>query len=111
MARAAGWRLNPDQHRGVLDFQPRHRGNLARSVYITLASKNRNRRGGRVASNNDHPTFRAARLPDGAPLDYAPDNEQGVVYLFSHLARRRFGVRVERVQGGFPYCVAYLGSK
>ena len=29
---------------------------------------------------------KAARLPDGAPLDYAPSNEQAVVFLFSHLA-------------------------
>lgn len=64
-----------------------------------------------MPANNDHPIFRSACLPDGAPLDYAPDNEQGVVYLFSHLARSRFGLRVERVQGGFPDCVAYLGSK
>src|SRR5262249_43527073 len=42
------------------------------------------------------------RLPDRAPLDYAPDNEQGVIYLFSHLARKRFGLRIERVQAGFP---------
>lgn len=64
-----------------------------------------------MATTHDHPAFRSARLPDGAPLDYAPDNEQGVVFLFSHLARSRFGLRVERVQGGFPDCVAYLGRK
>ena len=43
---------------------------------------------------------RPDRLPDGAPLDYAPENEQGVVFLFSHLART-FGFHVERVQTGF----------
>ena len=64
-----------------------------------------------MTAKHDHPTFRSARLPDGAPLDYAPDNEQGVVFLFSHLARSRYGLRVERVQGAFPDCVAYLGSK
>ena len=57
------------------------------------------------------PPVRAARLPDGAPLDFAPNNEQGVVYLFSHLARRRFGLRVERVQAGYPDCLAYKDGK
>jgi len=56
------------------------------------------------------PAYRPSRLPDGAPLDYSPDNEQGVVYLFSHLARR-FGLRVERVQAGFPDCLAYRDGK
>jgi len=51
------------------------------------------------------------RLPDRAQLDYAPDNEQGVIYLFSHLARKRFGLRIERVQAGFPDCIAYQGEK
>ncbi len=49
------------------------------------------------------------RIPqrlDGAPLDYAPENEFGVVYLFSHLARRRFGLRVEKVRAGYPDCIA-----
>lgn len=64
-----------------------------------------------MATKNHHPATRSALLPDGAPLDYAPDNEQGVVFLFSHLARSRFGLRVERVQGGYPDCIAYLGSK
>lgn len=50
------------------------------------------------------------RLPDGAPMARAPENEQGVVYLFSHLARR-FGLRVERVQAGFPDCIATRAGK
>lgn len=52
-----------------------------------------------------------SRLPEGLPLDYEPDNEQGVVYLFSHVARKRFGLHVERVQSGFPDCVAYRNGK
>lgn len=51
-----------------------------------------------------------ARL-DGAPLDYAPENELGVVFLFAELARRRFGLRVERIQSGFPDCIAYRDGK
>jgi hypothetical protein len=45
-----------------------------------------------------------ARL-DGAALDYAPQNEYGVVFLFATLARR-FGLRVQQVQAGFPDCNA-----
>lgn len=55
-------------------------------------------------------SFRPARL-DNAPLDYEPQNELGVVYLFSHLARRRFGLRVEGVQAGYPDCIAYRGGE
>jgi hypothetical protein len=63
-----------------------------------------------IMKNHDSPKRRPARLPDGAPLDYAPSNELGVVFLFSHLARK-FGLRVERVQPGFPDCVAYKDGK
>lgn len=44
-------------------------------------------------------------------MDFAPDNEQGVVFLFSHLARKKYGLRVERIQTGFPDCIAYQGTK
>ncbi|MBI4203595.1 MAG: hypothetical protein HY527_01100 [Betaproteobacteria bacterium] len=60
--------------------------------------------------NNHSPTTRPARL-DGAPLDYAPANEAGVVFLFAHLAKRHFGLRVEQVRANFPDCTAYLGEK
>ncbi len=48
---------------------------------------------------------------DNAPLDYEPQNELGVVYLFSHLARRRFGLRVASVQAGYPDCLAFRDGK
>jgi hypothetical protein len=64
-----------------------------------------------MKNNQKSPEHRPSRLPDGAPLDYAPDNEQGVVFLFSHLARKKFGMRVERIQTGFPDCIAYRGTK
>ncbi len=48
----------------------------------------------------------ALRLPKGAPLEYAPDNEQGVVFLFSQLALKEYGFKVERVQSGYPDCTA-----
>ena len=54
--------------------------------------------------------IRPPRLDD-APLDFAPEKEQGVVFLFAHLARRRFGLRVERVQQGFPDCIAYRAGR
>jgi hypothetical protein len=48
-----------------------------------------------------------SRLPPGSPLDIEPNNEQGVVYLFSHVAGKRFGLHVQSVQAGFPDCLAY----
>jgi len=62
-------------------------------------------RRGRIAAPADV-AVRPQRLPDGAPLEYAPENEQGVVYLFSTLARKNYGLRVERVQAGYPDCLA-----
>lgn len=59
---------------------------------------------------NGNAQLRPARL-ESAPLDYAPDNEQGVVYLFSHLARPRYGLHVEKVQAGFPDCIAHRQGK
>ena len=49
------------------------------------------------------PQTRLARLPEGAPLDYEPDNEQGVIYLISQQARRH-GLHIESVRAGFPDC-------
>ncbi len=51
------------------------------------------------------------RLPDGAPLEDVPQNEQGVVFLFSALARKKYGLRVKRVQTGYPDCIAYKCGK
>lgn len=56
------------------------------------------------------PKYRGNRL-DGAPLDYAPENELGVVYLFSHLAQRKLGLRVDRIRSGFPDCIAYRDGR
>jgi hypothetical protein len=47
-----------------------------------------------------------AEVLDGAPLRLAPENEQGVVFLFAHLAKR-WQLRVEEMQQGFPDCIAY----
>ncbi|HLJ69417.1 MAG TPA: hypothetical protein VKX16_18840, partial [Chloroflexota bacterium] len=46
-----------------------------------------------------------SELLQGAPLRYAPNNEMGVVFLFSHLCRR-MQLHVESVQAGFPDCIA-----
>ena len=43
---------------------------------------------------------------DGAPIRYAPVNELGVVFLFAHLAKR-WRLRVDSIQSGFPDCIAY----
>ena len=41
-----------------------------------------------------------------APLQYAPQNEIGVVYLFAHIARKR-QFRIEAIRPQFPDCIAY----
>jgi hypothetical protein len=41
-----------------------------------------------------------------APLQYAPENEQGVVFLFSQMAKR-LQFRIERIRSAFPDCIAY----
>lgn len=41
-----------------------------------------------------------------APLQYAPENELGVVYLFSHVARR-LQFRIEMIRAAYPDCIAY----
>ncbi len=53
---------------------------------------------------------RPARLDEG-PLDYEPVNELSVVFLFSYLARCRWGLRVETIRAGFPDCIAYQAGK
>ena len=47
---------------------------------------------------------------DGASLEYPPENELGVVFLFAAL-RKKFGVRVELIRAGFPDCIARQGTK
>lgn len=41
-----------------------------------------------------------------APMEYAPANELGVVFLFAHVARR-LQFRVEEIRPNFPDCIAY----
>ena len=48
---------------------------------------------------------RSEILPNG-PMQYAPTNEMGVVFLFSHLARQ-LRIRIERIGSSFPDCIAY----
>lgn len=43
---------------------------------------------------------------EGAPLQYAPENELGVVFLFSHIAKK-LRIRVEQIRPQFPDCIAY----
>ena len=43
---------------------------------------------------------------EGAPLQYAPENELGIVFLFSHIAKK-LHIRVERIRPQFPDCIAY----
>lgn len=43
---------------------------------------------------------------EGVPMHYAPQNEQGVVFLFSHLAPK-LRIRVDEIRQGFPDCIAF----
>lgn len=45
-------------------------------------------------------------LLKGAPLQYAPTNELGVVFLFAHVAKR-LQFRIEEIRAAFPDCIAY----
>ncbi|HEY7336290.1 MAG TPA: hypothetical protein VH639_15475 [Bryobacteraceae bacterium] len=44
-----------------------------------------------------------------APLQYAPVNELGVVFLFSRIARR-LQFRIEEIRSAYPDCIAYRHS-
>jgi hypothetical protein len=41
-----------------------------------------------------------------APLQYAPENELGVVFLFSQIAKR-LQFRIEKIRAAYPDCIAY----
>jgi hypothetical protein len=41
-----------------------------------------------------------------APMEYAPANELGVVFLFAHVARK-LQFRIEEIRPRFPDCIAY----
>ena len=45
-------------------------------------------------------------LLKSSPLQYAPKNELGVVFLFAHVAKR-LQFRIEEIQPTFPDCIAY----
>jgi len=53
-------------------------------------------------------TIRPETLAEG-PLHYAPENELGVVFLFSHLAKR-WRLRIDKIRSGFPDCIAFQKS-
>jgi hypothetical protein len=39
-------------------------------------------------------------------MEYAPNNELGVVFLFAHVAKR-LQLRIEEMRPSFPDCIAY----
>jgi hypothetical protein len=43
---------------------------------------------------------------ENAPMQYAPHNELGVVFLFADIARR-LQFRIEEIKAGYPDCIAY----
>lgn len=40
------------------------------------------------------------------PLQYAPDGERGVVYLFANIAKK-LQFRIEEIRAAYPDCIAY----
>lgn len=50
-------------------------------------------------------SYRPLPLKD-APLQYAPENELGVVFLFSRIAKR-LQFRIEAIRAAYPDCIAY----
>lgn len=44
---------------------------------------------------------------EGAPLRYAPQNELGVVFLFSHLAKKLGIKSIDEIRPQFPDCIAH----
>lgn len=50
-------------------------------------------------------TVRPESLKD-APMQYAPENELGVVLLFSRIVGK-LQLKIEKIQAGFPDCIAY----
>jgi|WetSurMetagenome_2_1015567.scaffolds.fasta_scaffold135745_2 hypothetical protein len=47
-----------------------------------------------------------AEVLENGPMHYAPQNEQGVVFLFAHHAKK-LRMRVDEIRQGFPDCIAY----
>src|ERR1017187_7200790 len=55
------------------------------------------------------PTPRSGDRPESlfeGPMNYAPENELGVVFLFAHLAKR-WRLRIDEIRPGFPDCIAF----
>lgn len=50
--------------------------------------------------------YKRPEILEKAPLQYAPENELGVVFLFSHIAKK-LRVKVESIRPEFPDCIAY----
>lgn len=43
------------------------------------------------------------------PMNYAPENELGVVFLFAHLAKK-LRLRIDEIKPGYPDCIAFQKS-
>ena len=50
-------------------------------------------------------SYRPATL-ENAPMQYAPQNELGVVFLFAQLLKR-FRLKIEKIRPHYPDCIAY----
>ena len=71
-----------------------------------MASKARTYERTWTGGSMPHGTTKRSEQLEGAPLQYAPENELGVVFLFCHIAKS-LRLKVERIRPGFPDCIAY----
>lgn len=57
-------------------------------------------------------TFERPVRLESAPLNFSPVNEQGVIFLFAVL-KDKYGFSIEKIQTGYPDCIAYrrIGGK
>jgi hypothetical protein len=72
---------------------------LRKEILIVALKKDKNGREGA-----DRP-----EMLENAPMQYAPQNELGVVFLFSHLAKR-LRLKIEQIRPQYPDCIAYQKS-
>jgi hypothetical protein len=72
---------------------------------ILAMSWKRNTRTPMAPKGVDHVEHKPLALKN-APMEYAPANELGVVFLFAHVARR-LQFRIQEIRPQFPDCIAY----
>ena len=59
---------------------------------------------------NDATKLIRSETLENAPLQYAPQNELGVVFLFSQIANK-LRIKVEQIRPQYPDCITYLKKR